>query len=67
MQPGSLSKQTHTSQAVVIFALLAGAAVGGLLGALVAIPVAGVAEVFVVKVLAPAIRRRNGVAAPELL
>ncbi len=67
LTPNIMSKQTHTSQAVVIFALLAGAAVGGLLGALVAIPVAGVAQVFVVKVLAPAIRRRNGVAAPELV
>ncbi|SRR5581483_836247 len=60
LTPNIMSKQTHTSQALVIFALLAGAAVGGLLGALVAIPVAGALQVFTVEVLAPAIRRRSG-------
>jgi predicted PurR-regulated permease PerM len=58
--PNVLSRKTHTSQALVIFALVAGAAVGGLLGALVAIPLAGAGQVFVVRVLAPAIRQRTG-------
>ncbi|HET8622741.1 MAG TPA: AI-2E family transporter [Gemmatimonadales bacterium] len=58
--PNVLSRETRTSQALVIFALVAGAAVGGLLGALVAIPLASALQVFVVRVLAPAIRRRTG-------
>jgi predicted PurR-regulated permease PerM len=58
--PNVLSRETRTSQALVIFALVAGAAVGGLLGALVAIPLAGALQVFVLRVVAPAIRQRTG-------
>jgi predicted PurR-regulated permease PerM len=58
--PNILSRETRTSQALVIFALVAGAAVGGLLGALVAIPLAGAAQVLVIRVIAPAVRRRTG-------
>ncbi|HEX5386500.1 MAG TPA: AI-2E family transporter [Gemmatimonadales bacterium] len=64
LTPNIMGRETHTSQALVIFALLAGATVGGLLGAIVAIPVAGALQVFVLRVLAPAIRRRTGAAAP---
>jgi predicted PurR-regulated permease PerM len=58
--PNILSRATRTSQALVIFALVAGAAIGGLLGALVAIPLAGAAQVLVIRVIAPAVRRRTG-------
>jgi len=55
--PNILSRATRTSQALVIFALVAGAAIGGLLGALVAIPLAGVLRVLMQELIAPAIRR----------
>jgi predicted PurR-regulated permease PerM len=58
--PNILSRATRTSQALVIFALVAGAAIGGLLGALVAIPLAGAAQVLVIRVIAPAVRLRTG-------
>jgi predicted PurR-regulated permease PerM len=58
--PNVMSRETQSSQALVIFALLAGAAVGGLLGAIVAIPVAGALRVLVLRVIAPAVRRRSG-------
>lgn len=58
--PNVLSRETRTSQALVIFALLAGAAVGGLLGAIVAIPLAGALQVLVLRVIAPAVRRKTG-------
>jgi predicted PurR-regulated permease PerM len=58
--PNILSRATRMSQALVIFALVAGAAVGGLLGALVAIPLAAAAQVLVIRVIAPAVRRRTG-------
>ena len=58
--PNILSRATRTSQALVIFALVAGAAIGGLLGALVAIPLAGATQVLVIRVIAPAVRRRTG-------
>ncbi|MGH7517593.1 MAG: AI-2E family transporter [Gemmatimonadales bacterium] len=62
--PNVMSRETRTSQALVIFALLAGAAVGGLLGALVAIPLAGALQVLVLRVIAPAVRRRTGADRP---
>ena len=58
--PNVLSRETQSSQALVIFALMAGAAVGGLLGAIVAIPVAGALQVLVLRVIAPEVRRRTG-------
>ena len=57
--PNVMSRETQSSQALVIFALLAGVAVGGLLGAIVAIPVAGALQVLVLRVIAPAIRNRT--------
>jgi predicted PurR-regulated permease PerM len=58
--PNVMSRETRSSQALVIFALLGGAAVGGLLGAIVAIPVAAALQVLVLRVIAPAIRARTG-------
>jgi predicted PurR-regulated permease PerM len=58
--PNVLSREIQSSQALVIFALMAGGAVGGLLGAIVAIPVAGALQVLVLRVIAPAVRRRTG-------
>jgi predicted PurR-regulated permease PerM len=62
--PNIMRSQTELSSLLVIFALIAGAAVGGLLGALVAIPLVGVLRVLVVEVIAPGIRRWNDVETP---
>jgi len=43
-----------------ILVLYAGATLGGLLGALFAIPLAAVIKVFIIQVLAPAVRRQMG-------
>lgn len=64
LTPNIMKSQTHVPQALVIFALVAGAAVGGLLGVLVALPLAGALRVFVLEVVAPLVRRRMG-APPE--
>ena len=52
--------QTDVSPTVTILALFAGGVLGGLLGALVAIPVAAAMHVLVLEVIAPTIRRRTG-------
>jgi len=49
----------------VIIALFAGGVVGGLLGALVAIPIAAGCKVLVEEVIAPAIRQWTDEAAPS--
>ncbi len=64
--PNVMRSQTGASQATVIFAILAGSSLGGILGALVAIPIAGALRVLLVHVLAPAIRDRVGAPPPTL-
>jgi predicted PurR-regulated permease PerM len=61
--PNIMSRQAHMSPLLVIVAFVAGVALGGILGALVAISLAGALQVVVVRVLAPAIRRMTGAAA----
>ncbi len=58
--PNIMHSQTHVSPLLTILAIFAGSSVGGLLGALVAIPIAAVARVFVIEVIAPAMRRQTG-------
>jgi len=58
--PNIMRTQTDVSPTVTILALFAGGVLGGLLGALVAIPVAAAMHVLVLEVIAPAIRRRTG-------
>jgi predicted PurR-regulated permease PerM len=60
LSPNILRRETDVPQALVIFALLAGGAVGGVLGAVVAVPVAGALKVLVEEVFAPMIRRWSG-------
>ena len=55
--PNVMRSQTDVPQLLVLLALLIGAAVGGLLGALVAIPLSGALRVLVIRALAPALRR----------
>ena len=56
--------QTDIPALLSIFAVVAGASLGGLLGALVAIPLTAALRVLVEMVIAPALRRANG-ADPE--
>lgn len=58
--PNVVKSQTEISPLLVIFALVCGAASGGLLGVLVSIPVAAAVKVLVDAFVAPAIRRRTG-------
>lgn len=60
LTPNIMRSQTHVSQVLVIFALVAGAAIGGLLWAVVAIPLAGALRVLTLRVLAPWIRQWSG-------
>jgi predicted PurR-regulated permease PerM len=57
LTPNIMRSQTNVPQALVVIALFGGFAVGGVLGALVAAPIAGGAKVLVERVVAPAVRR----------
>jgi|GEM_PF-499562 len=58
--PNVMRSQTDIPAPLVVIALLAGASIGGLLGAIVAIPIAGALRVFFLRVITPAIRRWTG-------
>ncbi len=60
-----MRKQTDIPSLLVLFAFFAGSAVAGVLGALVAIPLAGALRVLVVRVAAPVVRRWSGAAGGE--
>lgn len=62
--PNVMRSQAHVSPLLALLAIFAGAAIGGLLGALIAIPIAAALRVFTIEVIAPAIRRQTG-APPE--
>lgn len=64
--PLIMRSQTSVSPVLSIFAIVAGGAIGGLLGALIAIPIASVLSVLGRQVIAPAIRNANGVEAEEV-
>lgn len=63
--PWIMRSQTNVSPLLAIFAVISGAAVGGLLGAVIAIPIASALTVMVKMVVAPAVRRANGVQEPQ--
>lgn len=65
LTPNILRSQTNVPQALVVIALFAGFATGGVLGALVAVPLAGALKVFVETVVAPAIRRWHSQFEPQ--
>jgi len=58
--PFIMRQQADVPPLLSLFALLAGSALGGLLGAIIAIPLAGALRVLVVEVLAPAEREWSG-------
>ena len=62
--PFIMRSQTEVSPLLVLVAIFVGEALGGLLGAIVAIPLVSMLRVFVQRVVAPWARRRTG--APSL-
>jgi predicted PurR-regulated permease PerM len=58
--PNIMSSQTHLSQVMVIFAIFAGGAVGGLVGVMVAVPLVAALRVITVRIVMPAVRRWTG-------
>jgi predicted PurR-regulated permease PerM len=58
--PFVMRSQTEISPLLVIIALFAGGTIGGLLGALIAIPVVAALQVLVVELVVPEVRRRLG-------
>jgi predicted PurR-regulated permease PerM len=57
LTPNIMRRQTDVPQTLVIFALVAGGVIGGLLGVLASIPIAAALHVLAVEVLAPMVRR----------
>lgn len=64
--PNIMRNQTKVSPLLSILAIFAGGAIGGVMGALIAIPVAAALRVLFIQVIAPAIRRQTGAEPPEL-
>lgn len=62
--PNIMRSQTDVSPLLGLFAIFVGSSLGGLLGALLAIPIAAALRVLVLQVIAPAVRNWTG-AAPE--
>jgi predicted PurR-regulated permease PerM len=60
IMPNVMSNQADVPPLLTIVAISAGGTIGGILGALIAIPLAGVLKVMVTQVAAPAIRRWTG-------
>lgn len=58
--PIIMRQQADVPPLLSLFGLLAGSALGGLLGAIIAIPLAGALRILVIKVLAPAQREWSG-------
>lgn len=58
--PNVMSHETDIPPLLVLIALSIGAALGGIVGGLVAIPLAGVLKVLIVEVVAPFVRRWTG-------
>jgi len=63
--PNVMHPQTCISPLTAVFALFAGASVGGVLGALIAVPLAAALRVLVVDLLLPAVRRQTGAETDE--
>jgi predicted PurR-regulated permease PerM len=63
--PNVMHSQTNISPLLAVIAVFTGATLGGVLGALVAVPLAAALQVLVVKVVAPSVRHATG--APAVL
>lgn len=60
--PYVMHSQVSISPLTVVIAVLLGGAVGGIIGALIGIPLTAALRVFVIRVIAPAVRRKTGAA-----
>ncbi len=60
VQPLVMSRQVHVEPLTVIVAILIGSALLGLMGAILAVPLAALVRILIVRVLAPAIRDALG-------
>lgn len=58
--PIVMNNQAHVPPLLVLFAIFVGGSLGGVLGALIAIPLAGALRVLVLRVVAPGIRAWSG-------
>ena len=58
--PTIMQRQVHVSPVLALVALYAGAAIGGVLGAIVAVPLAGSLRVLTMHFAVPAVRRWTG-------
>jgi predicted PurR-regulated permease PerM len=66
LAPNVVRSQANIPPILVIFALVAGFALLGVVGAVAAVPLGGALQVLVVEGLAPAARRRTGAAPPVI-
>ena len=64
LMPNIMHKQADVPPLLAMVAILGGATVGGVLGVLIAIPLAGALRVLLVRVVAPAIRQWSGAKEP---
>ena len=60
LQPNLVKNQADIPPLLVLFSLFVGGTIGGILGALVAVPLAGAIKVLVLRVIVPAIRQWSG-------
>lgn len=67
IMPNIMSKQADVPPLLVLLAIFGGGGVGGILGALIAIPLTGALRVFALRVVAPAIRRWTGAVGGEFI
>ena len=58
--PNILYKQAHIPPLLTLVALVVGASLGGVFGALLAVPVSGALRIFILRMVSPAIRRWTG-------
>jgi predicted PurR-regulated permease PerM len=61
LTPNIMQRETRVPAALVLFAIVVGGAIGGLLGIVVAVPTAAALRVLVVELIAPAQRRWSGI------
>ena len=60
LTPNIMRSQTDMPQTVVLFAVMAGAAIGGLLGVIAAVPLAAALRVLTLRIVVPIVRRWTG-------
>lgn len=67
IMPNVMSNQADIPPLLVLLAVFAGGGIGGILGALISIPLSGALRIFALRVIAPAIRRWTGAIDADLI